>query len=89
MLRRFWFEFDDSSGSSGLPFGCGVTAEDVTSALHLVAETYCGGRLPPVRTTLEDVDVSELADRLSVLIRPLRLGVPTVRGIWYPNLTGP
>lgn len=89
MLRRFWFEFDDSRGSSGLPFGCGVTAEDAASALHIVAATYCDGRLPGVRETVEDVDVGELADRLSAFIRPLRFGVPTVRGIWYPNLTGP
>ena len=87
-LRRFWFEFEESDGCR-LPFGCGVTAEDADSALDLVAETYCDGRRPIVRTSVEDVDVGELADRLASMVRPLRLGVPTVRGIWYPNLTGP
>jgi hypothetical protein len=85
-LRRFWFEFE---GGEGLPFGCGVTAEDADAALDLVAEAYCDGRRPIVRTRVDDVDVGQLADRLAPMVRPLRLGVPTIRGIWYPNLTGP
>ena len=85
-LRRYWFEFE---GDGRLPFGCGVTAEDADTALDIVAHTYCDGRRPTVRAQIDDVDVGQLADRLEKMIQPLRLGLPTVRGIWYPHLTGP
>ena len=37
----------------------------------------------PARTRVDDVDVGQFADRLSSTVRPLRLGVPTIRGIWF------
>lgn len=88
-LRRFWFEFVDEGDGCRLPFGCGVTAETQDEALSLVADTYLAGRRPVVRRVVEDVHVGDLADELERLVQPLILGLPTVRGIWYPNLTGP
>lgn len=88
-LRRFWFEFVDEGDGCRLPFGCGVTAETQEEALSFVADTYLAGRRPVVRKVVEDVDVGELAEELEQLVRPLRLGAPTVPGIWYPNLAGP
>ncbi|MCP3102034.1 hypothetical protein LZ198_24510 [Myxococcus sp. K15C18031901] len=40
-LRRFWFEFEFAVGAPaplGTRLGCGVTAQDVDDARHLVFE---------------------------------------------------
>ena len=65
----------------GTLIGCGVTAWNYDDALNLVRERVFEGKvLPPIKTCVEDVDVSTL-DEGHVLpnMRP-----PSVRGIWFP-----
>jgi len=87
-LRRFWLELEPVADHA-LPFGFGVTAVDIEDALGLIARTFeVDAPLVP-RRVVADVDVGDLADELERVVRPLRLGVPIGRGIWYPNLVGP
>jgi hypothetical protein len=88
-LTRFWFEFDKSSDdlrnyvvSSGLGWGCGVTARDYNDALVLLNEQLLhGAPVPPILRVISDIDVSTL-DAGHILPN---MGVPTLRGVWFPR----
>jgi hypothetical protein len=88
-LHRFWFEFEVSEASiSKYPqyalarLGCGVTALDATEAERLISErVLAGAPLPPLKTLVVDVDISELD---SGHVRP-NMGVPTLKGVWFPR----
>lgn len=88
-LRRYWLEFKATPESPRVPFGCGVTAPTIDDALDLVADTFCNGERPNVTKIVEDVDVGDLADELAHRVRPVLIGLPFARGIWYPVVTGP
>ncbi len=81
-LHRYWFEFDTQDMSYGpLRVGCGITAytlEEATQVLHDVV--FRDSALPPIKSVQIDVDVSTL-DPLHV--RP-NMGLPLVRGVWFP-----
>lgn len=89
LLRRYWFEFEICEDDvfrypsyAGLGRGCGVTAYDQNDALLLLREhLFREDPLPQIRKVIEDVDVSAL-DGSHVLPN---IGVPTWRGVWYPN----
>lgn len=88
-LRRYWLEFKATSDTPRVPFGCGVTAANIEDALDLVAGAFCNGVRPTVTNVVEDVDVGDLADELARRVRPVVIGPPFARGIWYPKVTGP
>jgi hypothetical protein len=65
--------------------GVGVTGYDLDDCLALVADMLQPEPLPPLRTTVRDIDVSTLD------VDSRWLGVPVWRGVWYPdqNSRGP
>jgi hypothetical protein len=82
-LRRFWLEFEgqlEDGFPAGVLLGCGVTAEDPDEALELVRERVFDGQLPRLKKFIKDVDISTL-DQDHVVPN---MGVPAVRGIWFP-----
>lgn len=81
MLRRFWFNFKDVAPFSPLWLGCGVTSYDHSDALQLLARTVLA-EYPQLKvdTVIEDVDIRTL-DAGHVLPN---MGVPAVRGVWFP-----
>lgn len=81
MLRRFWFNFENVPPFSPLCLGCGVTAYDRPDALQLLASTVFA-KYPEMKvaTVIEDVDVRSLD---AAHVRP-NMGVPAVRGVWFP-----
>jgi len=83
--RRFWFEFeiapDDHNVDVRLRHGCGVTAEDFDAAYILLQElVFKNMPVPPILTSIEDVDIATL-DGNYVLPN---MGLPLIRGIWFP-----
>jgi len=90
LLKRFWFEFDISedalrrySSYSGLGLGCGVTAYSYEDALVVLRERlFKKDPLPPVRSVIEDIDISTL-DPGHVLPN---IGVSIWRGVWFPRI---
>lgn len=90
LLRRYWLEFEVSeadvsrySSYAGLQRGCGVTAYSQEDALVLLREhLFRNDPLPPISKVIEDVDISTL-EKNHILPN---IGVPSWRGIWYPNL---
>ena len=81
MLRRFWFKFENVPPFSPLWLGCGVTGYDRSDALQLLAGTVFA-KYPELKvdSVIEDVDVRSL-DVGHVLPN---MGVPAVRGVWFP-----
>ena len=84
-LRRYWITFAialDEPHPPGVLLGCGVTAFNDVDALQLVRErVFKSHALPPIRSLIEDVDISIL-DANHVLPN---MDLPTVRGIWFPR----
>ncbi len=83
--RRYWFEFEFDPNDHNVPVrlrhGCGVTAEDYDTAVALMAErVFKGAPLPPITKAIEDVDIASL-DGNYVLPN---MGLPLIRGIWFP-----
>ena len=94
VLTRYWIEFDwpqpDGVATTVFgPHGFGVTAFDLDDALGLIRTEFFdrienAGRAkpePPVRSVVEDVDVSLLSDHVRPNMYP-----PNWRGVWYPKL---
>ena len=82
-MHRYWIEFDFTEHSDrppGTSLGCGVTAEDRSSALAMVERRVFKGSMPGVTRVLEDVTVDDLESRH---VRP-NIGNPALRGIWFP-----
>lgn len=86
MLIRYWIKFelpDVSSTNFGIGYGCGVTAHNWDDALNLLREKLFEEHpIPPINSVIEDIDVSTL-DHGHVIPN---MGVPVVRGVWFPNL---
>ena len=100
-MVRLWIEFDipppapqpegpgvtldggDSfAPTAALRQGVGVTGYDLRDCLGFVQRQMLeGAALPPVTRVVENVDVSALAVSD-------RVGVPAMRGIWFPRLHG-
>ncbi len=89
MLRRYWFEFELPKTQARLAvygLGCGVTARDYDDAVNLMKElVFSTHVMPPIRTVIEDVDVSTL-DAKHVRVN---MGVPIYRGVWFPLSPAP
>ena len=95
LLKRYWVEFDVPPPRRPPPGviwldgpdawatrQCGVTAFTLDDALWLVQElVFKGAPIPPIRSVIEDVDVSAL-DRH---VRPNILA-PIWRGVWFPPI---
>ena len=85
MLRRYWFEFDFSRPDARIfdcQPECGVTAYDYEDAINLMKESvFADSDLPPIRTVVEDIDISKLDGRH---VRP-NMGIPVFRGVWFPK----
>ena len=87
-LKRYWFEFDFSTGdlrSYGYlpPYGCGITAYDYADALWIMRHFILReNELPKFSQVIENVDVSTL--KMQNISIELGLGVPVWRGVWYP-----
>ncbi len=81
MLRRFWFNFANVPPFSPLLFGCGVTGYDRADAMQLLSRTVLA-KYPELKvdTVIEDVDVRSLDVGH---VHP-NMGVPAVRGVWFP-----
>ncbi len=84
-LHRYWIEFDltidDPRSVTGLMLGCGVTAYTRDDALYLVRSRVLHGEaLPPIKSIVEDVDVSML-DQGHVMPN---IWPPIWRGVWFP-----
>jgi hypothetical protein len=83
-MRRFWIEFNLSDYPNppiSIESGFGVTSASLQEALGVIRERAFDGReLPPISRVVEDVDVSTLDAKH---VRP-NMGVPVVRGIWFP-----
>jgi len=84
MIKRFWFEFLESSKEPlpiGFQHGCGLSAYDCNDAVQLLKErVFKSTGFLIIEKMIEDVDVSTL-DRGHVLPN---MGNVTVRGIWFP-----
>lgn len=86
-LHRFWFMFDIRSAdwswpSSVLRAGLGCTGWSREDCENLIREKVLqGGGGPPIRSVIEDVDVSTLDPRH---VLP-NMGSPLRRGIWFPR----
>ena len=81
ILTRYWFIFDVEDFVS--PRSAGVTAYNLDDANRLLDERlFKELRRPPIKSVIENIDVSTL-DEGHVLPN---IGVPTIRGVWYPNL---
>jgi hypothetical protein len=84
MLHRYWVEFDLPETRARLVsygLGCGVTAYNYDDAVNLMKElVFKSSEMPPIRTLIEDVDVSKL-DPKHVRVN---MGVPIYRGVWFP-----
>jgi hypothetical protein len=85
LLKRFWFEFDNST--SAIPFGAelgiGVTAYNYDDAINVITnEIFKKSTIPTITKLIEDVDVSTL-EANHVLPN---IGVSSIRGVWYPRL---
>lgn len=87
-LKRYWFEFDFSSGDVSEyghlpPYGCGITAYDYDDALLILRSFIIQDRnVPKLKQVVENIDISTLKKE-SINIE-LGLGVPVWRGVWYP-----
>lgn len=61
--------------------GCGVTALNYEDALNIVKNKVFNDKpIAPIKLTVENIDISTL-DAGHVL---LNMGMPSVRGIWFP-----
>jgi hypothetical protein len=83
-LRRYWVTFVWPKGPFGitdgeprLTEGCGVTGYDQDDALGIIREAF--GATRPIKHVVADVDISTLPDAVQT-----DLGMPAVRGVWYP-----
>lgn len=88
-LHRYWIEFDPKTNNR-LALGCGVTAYNLDDALQLIEEQlyplyFKDETVPPIKSIIEDVDVSTL-DHNHV---HLNMGIPVNRGIWFPRMNYP
>lgn len=83
-MKRFWFEFNFEDGVSipwGLRIGCGVAAYSYEDALVLINEkVFCESPKPSLKKVIRDVDVSIL-DKAHILPN---MGLPNIRGVWFP-----
>lgn len=64
--------------------GVGVTGFDEDDCLQLVARVLAPDALPPLRSSIRDVNVSDLD------LEPQWVGPPVVpvwRGVWFPRLS--
>lgn len=76
-LTRFWFKLDTSIR------GYGVTAYSYDDAVNLLKEfIFRDDEMPQIKNVIENIDVSSL-DTGKILPN---IGVPSVRGIWYPAI---
>jgi len=83
MLKRYWFQFAQSTSPSVLNIGCGITAYSEEDARNILEEKVFS--IYPCREVLnvtEGVDVSTL-DENHVLPN---MALPTTRGVWFPLL---
>lgn len=82
-LRRFWFEFEKALGNTNFK-SIGVTAWTFGDAFVIIKERFDAGEaLPNALKIIEDVDITTL-DQNHVIPN---MGAPTVRGIWFPNIS--
>jgi hypothetical protein len=82
-LMRFWFEFDVPDFNS-LKRGCGVTAYSYDDAILLLQQSlFRNNPMPLVADVIENVDIRTL-DQGHIIPN---IGAPSLRGVWYPNLT--
>jgi hypothetical protein len=86
LLRRYWIEFEDTTGTFTAPRWpkvCGVTAYSLDDALRVIRDRF-GLRTaqPGIRQLIEDVDVSTL-DAKHVLPN---IGVVVWRGVWFVRI---
>ena len=80
-LKRYWVELPDAvARNKPYALGIGVTEDSVESALRLIEDDLLAGSPARPLRIIEDIDVSTLDP---MRIRP-HMGVPAVRGIWYP-----
>jgi hypothetical protein len=86
ILRSFWVEWT-SPTPERLPLGCAVTAWDLDDALEQIRSVYCPTASEVSQPTLveEDITVEGVATRVGWV----DIGVPLLRGIWYPHLDNP
>ena len=83
-LHRYWIRFErvDDKPVHVLYWGCGVTAQDLATALNIIqTELLAGDELPEVVEVIEDVDVSML-DQGHVVPN---MGCVACYGIWFPG----
>ena len=81
-LTRYWFTFERSEKPGTINLGCGVSAYDYGDAINILRDYIFGANgPPPILHYIEDVDISTL-DANHVLPN---LGVPFVRGVWFPR----
>lgn len=81
MLRRFWIEFSNPPQYSVLGLGCGVTGYDKADALKILARTVLLEHPGlEIERVIEDVDTQSLD---AGHVRP-NMGIPVVRGVWFP-----
>jgi hypothetical protein len=89
MLHRYWFNFELPDVKARLAIyglGCGVTAYDYADAINLMKElVFKACEMPPIRTVVEDVDVSTLNPKH---VR-INMGVPIYRRVWFPMCPPP
>lgn len=81
-LKRYWFRFDIRYELPvGSKIGVGVTAYNLDDALSIVANKMFNEKeLPPIEEQIENVDLRTL-DSNHILPN---MGIPNVRGIWFP-----
>ena len=82
-MHRYWFQFDvefDGKAPPGVIIGCGITAYDYEDALKLLREKVFLCEILPIRSYIEDVDISTL-DQGHVLPN---MSAPIKRGVWFP-----
>lgn len=83
VLHRYWFVLSSDAGVElppGTGLGCGVTAATYDAAVDTLRERVFSGRLPPIQSVVEDVDISSLDPGH---VRP-NMGSPLRAGIWVP-----
>jgi hypothetical protein len=89
-MVRYWIQFEIAPDELEtfpeyllVGRGCGVTASDMKDAKHLLRDRlFRQSPIPTIKVVIENVDVSTL-DEFHILPN---IGVPVVRGVWYPKI---
>jgi hypothetical protein len=84
MLHGYWFSFRQTIDPSALNLGCGITAYDEEDA-----RAFLRDKVFPVYGSREILEVTVDVDISTLEKDHVRsnMGLPTVRGVWFPILS--